>query len=215
MPFLRRPEKPWERRLTLFQRLWGILVIPAVTFWDIAHEPDRKGPFLIFLGNLMILSLFFVVMMLRVFQVWTYGLVFGFGGIILVNALLYLVWNVIYFGIMHLIVKLSGREGEFAETFLMGQYASLPLLIANILSLGILFVLLPTTSIDNLILLFISPAWLIVWALTSAASLWGAVLLALGLRERYRLSTAAALAITFGVTLFAVVVSFFARVTII
>ena len=62
LPFMRRPERQWDKRLTLLQRLWGVIRFPSVTFWDIAHEPDRKGPTLIFLGNLTAIALWYVAM---------------------------------------------------------------------------------------------------------------------------------------------------------
>jgi hypothetical protein len=212
---MRRPEKHWERRLSLFQRLYGVLIIPAVTFWDIAHELDQKGPLLIFLGNLFAISAVFLAMVLHIQEAVYYGLVFSFFGVLLVNTLIYLVWTMIYFGVIHLAIRLSGRDGAFAETFMIGQYASLPLFFANLLALGLYYALLPTVNLVNVMLLYMSPVRLVAWAVSSIAALWGAVLLALGIRERYRYPTGAALILTFTVTLFVIVISFFAHTTVI
>ena len=211
IPFLRRPERQWEGRLSLRQRLWAVLLVPAVAFWDIAREPDNQGPFLIFFGNILTVSLFYTAIGIHIVEGSLLGMLLSTVGVILVFSFLYLLWNLIYLGIIHIIVRVSGREGFFAETFLMGQYASLPLLIANLLSLGLLVVGLPYVFVADAQLLALHPIWLAVWALTSAAQLWGALLLALGLRERYQLSTGAALLITFTVTIFAVAVTWAAR----
>lgn len=215
LPFMRRPEKHWERRLSLLQRLYGILVIPAVTFWDIAHEPDQKGPLLIFLGNLFAISAIFLAMVLHIQEAVYYGLIYSFLGVLLVNSLTYLIWTIIYFGVIHLIIRLSGRDGTFAETFLIGQYASLPIFFANLLVLGLYFGLLPTVNLVNIMILYMSPIRFVAWALSSIAALWGAVLLALGIRERYRYPTSAALIMTFIVTIFVIIISFFAHITVI
>lgn len=214
LPFLRRPERQWESRLTLRQRLWGVLRVPAVTFWDIVHEPDRRGPALIFLGNLVMISLWFVAVVIHVVDA-VGALLYGFIGVFFVVAFLYLLLNLFYFGIIHVIVKISGREGYFSETFLIGQYALIPFFLANFVSALLLLALLPPVSIGNLAVLYLSPIWLIVYVLASIAILWGAVLLSLGIRERYRFSTGVALLISFSVTIFVVVVAIVARLTVV
>lgn len=215
LPFLRRPDRQWENRLTLRQRLWAILVLPSVAFWDIVREPDNRGPILIFVGNVFTISFFYIMMMLHVAGANFSELLFGWVGILPIFLFLYFIWAAIYYGFIHLIVSLAGQEGYFAETFLIGQYSSLPFLIANAISLPLLLVGLPNVSIADLSPLYFSPVWLIVWGLAVAAYMWGAVLLALGLRERYRFSTERALLITFTVTLFVVIVGFVARVTMV
>jgi len=211
IPLLRRPERQWEGRLSLRQRLWAVLTVPAVAFWDIAREPDNQGPFLIFLGNILSVSLFYSAMVVHLIGENLLGLLLSTVGVILVYSFLFLIWNLVYLGVIHAIVRLSGREGIFAETFLMGQYASLPLLIANILSLGLLMVGLPYVSISEFHMLAFQPVWIIVWSLTSAAQLWGALLLALGIRERYQFSTGISLLITFTVTAITMAVAWGAR----
>ncbi len=214
LPFMRRPEKQWESRLTLRQRLWGVLRVPAVTFWDIAHEPDRKGPFLIFLGNLLAISLWYVAMVNHIVNPAP-GLVWGFAGILFVLCLFYLLLNLFYFSVIHIIINLSGREGYLSETFLIGQYALLPFLFANLLSFGLLMVFLPYTTSGYLAPLYLNPIWLVVYALASLALIWGAVLISMGIRERYRLSTGNALLITFSVTVFVIIVAILVRATVI
>jgi hypothetical protein len=214
LPFMRRPEKQWESRLTLWQRLWGVLRFPAVAFWDIAHEPDRKGPFLIFLGNLLAIALWYLAMVYHIVDATTM-LIWGFTGVLFILTLFYLLLNLFYFGVIHTIVNLSGREGELSETFLIGQYALLPFLFANLLSFGLLMAFLPYTTLGYLIPLYLNPIWLVVYALASLALLWSAVLLSMGIRERYRLTTGSALLITFSVTIFVVVVAILVRATVI
>lgn len=214
LPFMRRPEKQWEGRLTLLQRLWGVLRIPSVAFWDIAHEPDRVGPMLIFLGNLTMISLWFMAMVYHITDA-TSILIYGFLGVWLIIAFLYLVLNLFYFGVIHLLVKLSGREGYFSETFMIGQYALLPFFFANTLSFLLLLGFLPPVTSANLTLLYLSPVWFIVYALASIAVLWGAILLSLGLRERYQYTTGIALVISFSVTVFVVVVAVISRLTVV
>ncbi|MFX1562411.1 MAG: YIP1 family protein [Promethearchaeota archaeon] len=219
LPFLRRPERQWENRLSLRQRLWAILVLPSVAFWDIVREPDTRGPVLIFFGNIFVISFFYIMMMVHVVGNSLYSLLFGWLGILPIFLLLYFLWTLIYYGFVHLIVNLAGEEGYFAETFLLSQYSSLPFLIANTISLPLLLLIPPPiglsfVSITNLGALLFSPVWFIVWGLSVAGYLWGAVLLAMGLRERYHFSTEKALLITLSVTLFVVVVGFIARITI-
>jgi hypothetical protein len=213
LPFMKRPERQWESRLTLRQRLWGILRFPAITFWDIAHELDTRGPGLIFLSNLVVISLWYVAMAYHI----TDGgfLLYGFFGVFAILILLYMLLNLFYFGIIHLIINYSGREGQLSETFLIGQYALLPFLLANLVSLGLLLAFLPPASVASLTLLYVHPIWLAVYALASIAMLWGAVLLSLGIRERYRMPSETALLITMSVTLFVVVVAILVRVTVI
>jgi hypothetical protein len=207
LPFMRRPERQWERRLTLRQRFLSVLVLPSVAFWDIVRELDNRGPLFIFAGNILAVSLFYVAMVVHVVNAAALGLFLEFAGILLVYAILHFAWAMIYFGIIHGIVRVSGREGVFAETFLLGQYSQLPLLIVNAISLLLLLAGLPfNVPLDQVALLTVSPVWLVVWALTIGAWLWGAVLLALGLRERYNFSTGAALFLTLAVTLFATIV---------
>lgn len=214
LPFMKRPERQWEGRLTLRQRLWGILRYPAITFWDIAHEIDRRGPALIFLGNLAVISLWYVAMATKVVDGGTI-LIYGFFGVFVILSLLYMFLNLFYFGVIHMIIRYSGREGDLSETFLMGQYALFPFLLANLLSLGLLFVSLPPTSMANLAVLYLSPIWLAVYALAGIAMFWGAILLSLGVRERYRMPSETALLVTMSVTLFVVIVAILVRLTVI
>ncbi|MFX1342652.1 MAG: Yip1 family protein [Promethearchaeota archaeon] len=214
LPFMRRPEKQWESRLSFRQRLWGVLRIPSITFWDIAHEPDTRGPMLLFLANLVVISLWYVAMTSKIVGV-TINPAFGFLGVLLVLALLYMLLNIFYFGIIHIIVRYSGNRDEpFSITFLMGQYALLPFLLANLLSLGLLMAFLPYTDISSLALLYLHPIWLIVYGLACAALLWCAILLSMGLRERHRLSTTIALISTLSVTLFVVITVLLVRLTV-
>jgi uncharacterized protein with PQ loop repeat len=214
LPFMRRPERQWERRLTFRQRLTSVLVVPSVAFWDIVRELDNRGPLFIFFGNILAVSLFFVAMVVHVANAAALGLYFGFVGILLVYAVLAFIWAIVYFGIIHAVVRVSGREGVFAETFLLGQYSQLPLLITNAISLLLLLVGLPfNVRLDQMAFLTLSPVWLVVWALTISAWLWGAVLLALGLRERYNFSTGGALFLSLAVTVFAVAVWLVVRLT--
>ncbi|MFW9830905.1 MAG: YIP1 family protein [Candidatus Thorarchaeota archaeon] len=214
LPFMKRPERQWESRLTLWQRLWGILRFPSIAFWDIAHEQDHKGPGLIFLGNLVAISLWYVAMVTHIMDA-TASLMFGFVGIFIVFTLFFLLLNLFYFGIIHIVINLSGREGYFAETFLIGQYALFPLLLANLVSYVILQASLPFAFLSNLSILYLSPVWLVVYGLASVAMLWGAVLLSLGLRERYHFPTVTAFIITMSVTIFVVTIAILVRLTVI
>jgi hypothetical protein len=212
LPFMRRPERQWERRLTLRQRLLSVLILPSVAFWDIVREPDNRGPLLIFWGNILAVSLFFVALVVHIVDAAALGLFLGFAGILVAYAILHFGWAIIYFGIIHTVVRVSGRDGVFAETFLLGQYSQLPLLLANTISLLLLLAGLPFgVSLAEISVLTLSPVWLVVWGLTVGAWLWGAVLLALGLRERYNFSTGAALFTTLTVTLFVIIVWFVVR----
>jgi hypothetical protein len=210
---MRRPERQWDKRLTLLQRLWGVIRFPSVTFWDIAHEPDRKGPALIMLGNLTAISLWYVAIVSHVTGA-SANLIFGFVGILFILTVFYLLLNLIYFGLIQFIIGLAGREGVFVETFLMGQYAHLPLFFANMISFGVLMVGLPYAPLGSLASLYLSPVWLVVYGLACIAVLWGALLLALGIRERYRLTTNIALVITVSVTLFVVIIAVLVRLTV-
>ncbi|MFX1564639.1 MAG: Yip1 family protein [Promethearchaeota archaeon] len=214
LPFMKRPEKQWESRLTFRQRLWGILRFPAVAFWDIAHELDSGGPALLFLANLAVIALWFIAMAYHVTDAGAF-LFYGFFGVFAILALLYMLLNLFYFGIIQMIINYSGREGQLSETFLMGQYALLPFLFANLISAGLLFVFLPPVTFVELTFLYIHPIWLAVYALASIAMLWGAVLLSLGIRERFRMSSGTALVITMSVTLFVVIVAILVRLTVI
>jgi hypothetical protein len=208
LPFMRRPEKQWESRLSFRQRLWGVLRIPSITFWDIAHEPDTRGPLLLFLANLAVISLWYVAMASKILGVTT-NLAFGFFGVFLVLTLLYMALNIFYFGVIHIIVRYSGNRDEpFSITYL-------PFLLANLLSRGLLMAFLPYTDFSSLALLYLHPIWLVVYGLACAALLWGAILLSMGLRERHRISTAIALIITLGVTLFVVITVLLVRLTVI
>ncbi len=146
----------------------------------------------------------------------TVNLVFGFLGVLLVLALLYMLLNIFYFGVIHIIVRYSGNRDEpFSITYLMGQYALLPFLLANLLSLGLLMVFLPYTDISSLALLYLHPIWLGVYGLACVALLWGAILLSMGLRERHRISTTIALISTLSVTLFMVITVLLVRLSVI
>jgi hypothetical protein len=142
-------------------------------------------------------------------------LLYGFVGVFAILSLLYMLLNLVYFGIVHAIINYSGREGDFSETFRMGQYALFPFLLANLLSFGLLVAGLPNTTWVNMTILYLHPIWLAVYALASIAVLWGAVILSLGIRERYRMPSATALLITMSVTLFIVVVAVLVRLTVI
>ena len=214
LPFMKRPERQWESRLSLRQRLWGVLRIPSIAFWDIAHEPDRRGPALIFLGNLAVISLWYVALALHVVDGGSL-LVYGFFGVFAILSLLYMLLNIFYFGVIQVIVSYSGREGYLGEIFLIGQYALLPFLLTNLLSLGLLYALLPYTNFLNMTVLYLAPVWLAVYALAGIAMIWGAFLLSLGIRERYRMPSETALLITMSVTLFVVVVAILVRLTVI
>jgi hypothetical protein len=98
---------------------------------------------------------------------------------------------------------------------MIGQYALLPFFFANILSFLLLMAFLPPVTSTNLTPLYLSPVWFIVYALASIAVLWGAILLSLGLRERYQYTTGIALVISFSVTIFVVVIALISRITII
>jgi hypothetical protein len=211
---MKRPEQQWETRLTLRQRLWGVLRFPSIAFWDIAHDIDRRGPALIYLGNLAVISLWYVAMALHVTDYGAF-LLYGFFGVFVILLLLYMLLNLVYFGIIHAIISYTGREGNLSETFLMGQYALFPFLLANLLSFGLLFAFLPLTSSADLTVLYLAPVWLAVYALASLALIWGAVILSLGIRERYRMPSATALVLTMSVTLFVVIVAVLVRLTVI
>ncbi len=214
LPFMKRPERQWESRLSLRQRLWGVLRLPSIAFWDIAHEPDRRGPALIFLGNLAAISLWYVALALHVVDGGSL-LVYGFFGVFAILSLLYMLLNLFYFGVIQAIVNYSGREGYLGEIFLIGQYALLPFLLANLLSFGLLYAFLPYTSFLNMTTLYLAPIWLLVYALAGIAMIWGAFLLSLGIRERYRMPSETALLITMSVTLFVVVIAILVRLTVI
>jgi hypothetical protein len=190
------------------------LRLPSITFWDIAHEPDRRGPALIFLGNLAVISLWYVALALHVVDGGSL-LVYGFFGVFAILSLLYMLLNLFYFGVIQAISNYSGREWNLSEIFLMGQYALLPFLLTNLLSLGLLFAFLPNTNILNLTILYLAPIWLAVYALAGIAMIWCAILLSLGIRERYRMPSETALLITMSVTLFVVVVAILVRLTVI
>ncbi|MFX1474238.1 MAG: YIP1 family protein [Promethearchaeota archaeon] len=208
---MRRPERRWQGRLSLRQRLWSTLTVPSVAFWDIAREPDRAGAFLILLGNVFSISLFYLLIILKV--TGATSLIYGFLAVFPISTLFLIIYNLVFYGIIHMIIRLSGRKASFGDTFILGQYSALPLLLANLLSLGVLFVLLPAVSASELSRLVYpyQPIWLVVLVLTSIASLWGAVLLTLGIRERYHMSTSSALLTTFTVTIIVVLLGVFAR----
>jgi hypothetical protein len=146
----------------------------------------------------------------------TVNLALGFMGVLIVLALLYLFLNLFYFGVIHFILRYSGKRDEpLSITFLMGQYALLPFLLVNLLSLGLLMVFLPFTDITFLAPLYLHPIWLVVFGLSCAALLWGAILLSMGIRERHRISTAIALIITLSVTVFVVITIMLVRMTVI
>lgn len=214
LPFMKRPERQWEGRLTFRQRLWGILRYPAITFWDIAHEIDSRGPALIFLGNLAVISLWYMAMAMHVTD-GGMALLYGFLGVFVILSLLYMLLNLFYFGIIHMIIRYTGREGDLSETFLMGQYALFPFLLANLLSFGLLYALLPYATLANLAVLYLSPVWLAVYGLAGISMIWGAFLLSLGVREHYRMPSETALLITMSVTVFVVVVAILVRLTVI
>jgi hypothetical protein len=170
---------------------------------------------LLFLANLAVISLWYVAMTSKILGVAT-NLAFGFFGVFLVLTLLYMALNIFYFGVIHIIVRYSGNRDEpFSITYLMGQYALLPFLLVNLLSLGLLMAFLPYTDFSSLALLYLHPIWLVVYGLACAALLWGAILLSMGLRERHRISTAIALIITLSVTLFVVITVLLVRLTVI
>jgi hypothetical protein len=194
--------------------LWSTLTVPSVAFWDIAREPDRTGSFLIFLGNLFSITLFYLLLISK--TTITASLFLGYLGVFLIFAIFFLIYNLFLYGIIDAVVRLSGRKGSFWDTFILGQYSALPLLLANLLSLIILLVLLPSVEVAELLYLVFpyQPIWLVLYILTAVASLWGAFLLALGLRERYHMSTSVAFVTTFTVTIIVVVLGLFARLTI-
>ncbi len=214
LPFMRRPERRWEGRLSLRQRLWSTLTVPSIAFWDIAREPDRAGPFLIFLGNILSISLFYILIILK--TTGTASLFLGFLVVFLIFFIFFTIYNFFLYGIIHIIIRLSGRKGGFWDTFILGQYSSLPLLLANLLSLVVLVLLLPSVAVTELMFLVFpyQSVWLVVYILTAVASLWGAFLLALGIRERYHMSTSVAFMATFTVTVIVVILGLFARLTI-
>ncbi len=214
LPFMRRPERRWQGRLSLRQRLWSTLTVPSIAFWDIARDPDRAGPFLIFLGNILSISLFYLLIIMKTTS--TASLLYGFLGVFLIYSLLHLVYNLLFYGIIHIIIRLSGRKGPFGDTFILGQYSALPLLLANLLSLVVLAMFLPSVPVSELMFIVYpyQSIWLVFWILTAIASLWGAVLLALGIRERYHMSTSLAFMATFTVTVIVVMLGIFARLSL-
>lgn len=214
LPFMRRPERRWQGRLSLRQRLWSTLAVPSIAFWDIAREPDRAGPFLVFLGNLFSTTLFYLLIIMKTPE--TSILAYGYWGVFLIFSLFYLIYNLFFYGIIDITIRLSGRKAAFWDTFKIGQYSALPLMLANILSLIVLLILLPSVpGVELSFLVFpYQPIWLVYYTLTAVASLWSAFLLALGLRERYHMSTSIAFMTTFIVTVIVVLLGLFARLTI-
>jgi uncharacterized protein with PQ loop repeat len=163
------------------------------------------------LGNLFSVSLFYLLIILKTNSAT--NLISGFLVAFFISSLFLLIYNYVFYGIIYMIIRLSGRNASFGDTFILGQYSALPLLLANLISLGILFVILPAVSVSELTRLIYpyQPIWLVWWILTSIASIWGAVLLTLGIRERYHMSTSIALLTTFTVTVIVVILGWFAR----
>jgi hypothetical protein len=53
----RRQEERWTKKDGALKRIFNVIRNPSRAFWDISHEKDSKGPFLILLFNALILGL--------------------------------------------------------------------------------------------------------------------------------------------------------------
>ena len=208
LPLLKRPEKEPISAIPFPIRIAKAIISPSQAFYDISRAPDAVGPFMIFLLNVLCLTLFYAAGWNHIYAFGDYWALSALGegallGRMVSNAILVFI-QFLFLGLIYwLPFRLVGKKGSYKKDLSIIGYAYTPVLIGRAISVLILFTSLPSIVIPvgaNLLqagisvaFVFTSSAWTIVTIIEFATWLWAAFIIALGIRQVNELSTTAAL----------------------
>ncbi|MEM3526332.1 MAG: YIP1 family protein [Candidatus Jordarchaeaceae archaeon] len=216
LPLLRRPEKEPISAMPLPTRIFKAIIAPNQAFHDISRAPDATGPFVLYLLNVIGLTLCYAAGWTHIYPFGNYWALRAMGegalfGRFLSNAILVLIQFLFLGFIYWLPFQVLERKGSFKKDLSIIGYAYTPVLIGRALSVTLLFTLLPTVIIPanadiiqagiSITLVFSSPIWSAVTVIEVACWLWAAFIISLGIRQSHNLSTTVALVSSYAIML--------------
>lgn len=216
LPLLKRPEREPISAMPFPIRIAKAIIAPSSALHDVARAPDAMGPLIIYILNVLVLTLFYAAVWNHIYPFGDYWLlrVLGDGAILgrlVSNALLVFI-QFLFLGFAYwLPFRLVGKKSGFKKNLSIVGYAYIPVLIGRAVSLLLLFTNLPMILIPAsasllqaqilIALVFMSPVWNNVAGIEIACWLWAAFLIALGIRQLNQLKTAVALISSYAIML--------------
>jgi hypothetical protein len=216
LPLLKRPEKEPISAMPFPTRIAKAIIAPSQAFHDISRAPDAAGPFMLYLLNILGITLCYAAGWAHIIPFGNYWALRALGegallGRIVSNAILVFIQFLFLGFIYWLPFRLVGKKGSFKKDLSIIGYAYTPVLIGRALSVLLLFTLLPTVIIPadanviqagiSVTLVFTSSVWDAVTVIEIACWLWAAFIIALGIRQVNELSTTVALISSYGIML--------------
>jgi hypothetical protein len=147
-------EKPYERKLSLAQRFYNLLIAPSKAMEDIGLAPDYEGVGVIILLQVVL----FIMAILLAFQKmqfvgpYTSSIMGYVTGILVLAVPIAVAFFLARWLVKSLLVKVvcdSGSSWSFSTAASVTGYAYLPQAIVGIVSYCISWVLIPTVTIDT------------------------------------------------------------------
>ncbi|MFB0560854.1 MAG: YIP1 family protein [Candidatus Lokiarchaeia archaeon] len=221
LPLLKRPEKEPISPMPFPIRIAKSIIAPSQAFHDIARAPDAAGPFILYVLNVLAITIYYAAGWNHIFPLGDYWIlrVLGDGallGRLASNAILVLIQFLFLGFIYWLPFRLIGRKSSFKRDLSIVGYAYIPVLIGRAISILILFTGLPIVVIPgnasflqaqfSVASVFMSSVWNTVTTIEIACWLWAAFLIALGIRQVNELSTAAALISSYAIMIIFLVI---------
>nr|MDO8082010.1 YIP1 family protein [Candidatus Freyarchaeota archaeon] len=216
LPLLKRPEKEPISAMPFPTRIAKAIIAPNKAFHDISRAPDAAGPLIIYLLNVLGITLCYAAGWNHIYPFGNYWALRALGegallGRMASNAILVFIQFLFLVFIYWLPFRLVGKKGSFKRDLSIIGYAYTPVLIGRAISVLVLFTSLPTIIIPadanvlqagiSVALVFASSVWNVVTIIEIACWLWAAFIIALGIRQVNELSTTVALISSYAIML--------------
>lgn len=208
IPLLKRPEKEPISAMPFPIRIVKAIIAPSQAFHDISRAPDFAGPLIIYLLNVLLVTLFYAAGWKHIYPFGNYWILRALGegalfGRLISNAIFVFIQFLFLGFIYWLPFRLIGKKGGFKKNLSIIGYAYMPVIIGRVVSVLLLLTLLPTIIIPvdanvlqagiSVTFIFTSPVWSAVRIIEVACWLWAAFIIALGIRQVNELSTTVSL----------------------
>jgi len=145
---------PYQRKFSLVQRFYKLVIAPSEAMKDIALTPDYTGYFVIVALEFVFLVLSLAMVMQKIQFVGTYGdqITSILSGMLAVAAIIALIVIIIKWLVKSLIVRYAGDSGSnwrFSTAASVSGYAYIADVVFAIIGIAISWLILPTFQVDT------------------------------------------------------------------